>query len=142
MNTLGNIFRITTYGESHGPAMGVVVDGCPAGLEIDIDFIQQQMARRRPGQSDISSPRNEADGVEILSGVYEGKSIGSPISIIIMNKDQQSKDYNTLENTFRPSHADYTYYAKYGIRDHRGEDAHRLEKQPIGLQQVQSQNYF
>lgn len=120
MNTLGNIFRITTYGESHGPAMGVVVDGCPAGLEIDIDFIQQQMARRRPGQSDISSPRNEADGVEILSGVYEGKSIGSPISIIIMNKDQQSKDYNTLENTFRPSHADYTYYAKYGIRDHRG----------------------
>ncbi len=120
MNTLGNIFRITTYGESHGPAMGVVIDGCPAGLEIDIEFVQKEMARRRPGQSDISSPRNETDEIEILSGVYEGKSIGSPISIVIKNKDQQSKDYNTLEKTFRPSHADYTYYEKYGIRDHRG----------------------
>ncbi len=120
MNSFGNIFRITTYGESHGPAMGVVVDGCPAGLEIDIGFIQKEMARRRPGQSDISSPRNETDDIEILSGVYNGKSIGSPISISIKNKDQQSKDYNSLENTFRPSHADYTYFEKYGIRDHRG----------------------
>jgi len=120
LNTFGNIFRITTYGETHGPAIGVVIDGCPTGLEIDIDFIQQQMARRRPGQSDISSPRNEDDIIEILSGVYESRSIGSPISIQIKNKDQQSKDYNTIENSFRPSHADYTYYTKYGIRDHRG----------------------
>jgi chorismate synthase len=120
MNTYGTLFRITTFGESHGPAIGVVIDGCPAGLEIDETFIQAELDRRKPGQSKITTQRKEADTFKILSGVFEGKSTGAPIAIVIENQDQRSKDYNHLENTFRPSHADYTYEAKYGLRDYRG----------------------
>ncbi len=120
MNSFGTHFRITTFGESHGPAIGVVIDGCPAGLEIDKDFIQSELSRRKPGQSKITTQRKEDDSVQILSGVFEGKSTGAPIALIIENTDQRSKDYSHLENTFRPSHADYTYETKYGLRDYRG----------------------
>ncbi|HEU5292077.1 MAG TPA: chorismate synthase [Cyclobacteriaceae bacterium] len=120
MNSYGTLFRITTFGESHGPAIGVIVDGCPAGLEIDEAFIQADLDRRKPGQSKITTQRKEEDTFKILSGVFEGKSTGAPIAIVIENSDQRSKDYSHLENTFRPSHADYTYEAKYGLRDHRG----------------------
>ncbi len=120
MNTFGKIFTITTYGESHGAAIGGVVDGMPAGIEIDTDFIQAELARRRPGQSKITTSRNEADQVEILSGVFEGKSTGCPIGFIVRNTNQHSQDYENMRCTFRPSHADYTYHSKYGIRDHRG----------------------
>lgn len=120
MNSYGTLFRITTFGESHGPAIGVTVDGCPAGLEIDEAFIQSDLDRRKPGQSKITTQRKEEDTFKILSGVFEGKSTGAPIAIVIENGDQRSKDYSHLENTFRPSHADYTYEAKYGLRDHRG----------------------
>jgi chorismate synthase len=120
MNTYGTIFRITTFGESHGPAIGVILDGCPAGLEIDEAFIQSDLDRRKPGQSKITTQRKEEDTFKILSGVFEGKSTGAPIAIVIENSDQRSKDYSHLENTFRPSHADFTYEAKYGLRDHRG----------------------
>ena len=119
-NSFGNLFKVTTFGESHGPAIGAVIDGCPAGLAIDLNFIQQQLDRRRPGQSAITSPRKEADQVEILSGVFEGKSTGAPITLLIYNNDQQSADYDQLKNTYRPSHADYTWEKKYGVRDHRG----------------------
>ncbi len=120
MNSYGTLFRITTFGESHGPAIGVVVDGCPAGLEINEAFIQQELSRRRPGQSKITTQRKEEDSFKILSGVFEGKSTGTPIALLIENQDQRSKDYSHVENVFRPSHADYTYEAKYGFRDHRG----------------------
>lgn len=120
MNSYGTLFRISTFGESHGPAIGVVIDGCPAGLEIDQDFIQTELTRRRPGQSKITTQRQEEDKFQILSGVFEGKSTGTPIALVIENQDQRSKDYSHVENVFRPSHADYTYEAKYGIRDHRG----------------------
>ena len=120
MNSFGNIFRITSFGESHGAAIGVVIDGCPAGLEIDETFIQHELSRRKPGQSHITTQRKEDDAFEILSGVFEGKSTGAPIAIVIKNQDARSKDYSHLENTFRPSHADFTYQEKYGIRDHRG----------------------
>lgn len=119
-NSYGTLFRITTFGESHGPAIGVILDGCPAGLEIDEAFIQSELDRRKPGQSKITTQRKEDDSFKILSGVFEGKSTGTPITIVIENQDQRSKDYSHIENTFRPSHADYTYQAKYGIRDHRG----------------------
>lgn len=119
-NSYGTLFRITTFGESHGPAIGVILDGCPAGLEIDETFIQSELSRRKPGQSKITTQRKEDDSFKILSGVFEGKSTGTPIMIVIENQDQRSKDYGHIENTFRPSHADYTYQAKYGIRDHRG----------------------
>ncbi|MBO3699338.1 chorismate synthase [Roseivirga sp. E12] len=119
-STFGKIFRIHTYGESHGPALGVVIDGCPAGLEIDESFIQMELDRRKPGQSKITTQRREADEFEILSGVFEGKSTGTPISILIRNEDQKSKDYSHIADKFRPSHADYTFQAKYGIRDYRG----------------------
>jgi len=119
-NSYGTLFRITTFGESHGPAIGVVIDGCPAGLEIDEAFIQSELNRRKPGQSKITTQRKEDDTFKILSGVFEGKSTGMPIAIVIENSDQRSKDYSHLENTFRPSHADYTYQVKYGHRDHRG----------------------
>lgn len=119
-NSYGTLFRITTFGESHGPAIGVVLDGCPAGLGIDEDFIQSELSRRKPGQSKITTQRKEDDTFRILSGVFEGKSTGTPLTIVIENQDQRSKDYSHIENTFRPSHADYTYQAKYGIRDHRG----------------------
>ena len=119
-NSYGTLFRISTFGESHGPAIGVVIDGCPAGLDIDEAFIQAELTRRRPGQSKITTQRKEDDTFKILSGVFEGKATGAPIAIVIENQDQRSKDYSHLENTFRPSHADYTYQEKYGIRDHRG----------------------
>jgi chorismate synthase len=120
MNSYGTLFRITTFGESHGYSIGVVIDGCPAGLEIDEAFIQSEMNRRKPGQSKITTQRKEDDAIKVLSGVFEGKSTGAPIAIVIENSDPRSKDYSHLENTFRPSHADYTYEAKYGLRDHRG----------------------
>jgi chorismate synthase len=119
-NSYGRVFRISTFGESHGPAIGVVIDGCPAGLEIDEVFIQAELDRRKPGQSKITSQRKEEDAFEILSGIFESKTTGAPIAIVIRNGDQRSKDYAHLENTFRPSHADFTYQEKYGIRDHRG----------------------
>ena len=120
MNTFGNIFRLTTFGESHGEAIGGVVDGMPAGIDIDLDFIQQELNRRRPGQSKITTSRQEPDQVELLSGVFEGKSTGCPIGFIVRNTNQHSQDYENMRNVFRPSHADYTYQQKYGIRDHRG----------------------
>lgn len=119
-NSYGTLFRISTFGESHGTAIGVVIDGCPAGLEIDETFIQSELSRRKPGQSKITTQRKEDDTFKILSGVFEGKSTGTPIAIVIENQDQRSKDYGHIENTFRPSHADFTYQEKYGIRDHRG----------------------
>src|ERR1043166_3600611 len=119
-NSFGKIFSITTFGESHGPAIGVILDGCPAGLEIDEAFIQSELDRRKPGQSKITTQRKEDDTFKILSGVFEGRSTGTPITIVIENQDQRSKDYSHIENTFRPSHADYTYQAKYGVRDYRG----------------------
>lgn len=119
-NTFGTTFKITTFGESHGAAMGVVIDGCLPGLEVDHALIKQDLARRKPGQNALSSPRNEPEDYEILSGVFEGKTLGTPIAIIIRNKDQQSADYDKLKDVFRPSHADYTYQMKYGFRDHRG----------------------
>ncbi len=120
MNSYGKLFRISTFGESHGPAIGVVIDGCPAGLEIDESFIQAELDRRKPGQSKITTQRKEDDTFKILSGVFEGKSTGTPIAIVIENQDQRSKDYSHIQNTFRPSHADYTYETKYGVRDYRG----------------------
>ena len=120
MNTFGTLFRLTTFGESHGAAIGGVVDGCPAGIELDLDFIQAELDRRRPGQSRLTTARNELDRVEILSGVFEGKSTGTPIGFIVRNEQHHSTDYDDLRDVFRPSHADYTYYMKYGLRDHRG----------------------
>ena len=120
MNTFGQIFRLTTFGESHGEAIGGVVDGMPAGISIDLDFIQQELNRRRPGQSSITTSRKETDLVELLSGVYEGKSTGCPIGFIVRNTNQHSSDYDEMAEKFRPSHADYTYSYKYGTRDHRG----------------------
>jgi chorismate synthase len=120
MNSYGTLFRISTFGESHGPAIGVIIDGCPAGVEIEDAFIQSELDRRKPGQSKITTQRKEDDTFKILSGVFEGKSTGTPIAIVIENQDQRSKDYSHIQNTFRPSHADYTYETKYGIRDYRG----------------------
>ncbi len=119
-NTYGTLFKISTFGESHGPAIGVILDGCPAGLEIDEAFIQSELDRRKPGQSKITTQRKEDDTFKILSGVFEGRSTGTPIAIIIENQDQRSKDYGHIAEAFRPSHADYTYEAKYGHRDYRG----------------------
>jgi chorismate synthase len=119
-NSYGKIFTISTFGESHGPAIGVVIDGCPAGLEIDETFIQSELSRRKPGQSKITTQRKEDDTYTILSGVFEGKTTGTPIAIVIENTDQRSKDYGHIATTFRPSHADYTYETKYGFRDYRG----------------------
>lgn len=120
MNTFGEIFRLTTFGESHGPAIGGVIDGMPAGISIDLGVVQHELDRRRPGQSALTTPRKESDRVEILSGLFEGKTTGTPIGFIIRNENQHSADYDNLRDLFRPSHADYTYYNKYGIRDHRG----------------------
>lgn len=119
-NSFGTLFRITTFGESHGPSIGVILDGCPAGLPIDEAFIQSELNRRKPGQSRITTQRKEDDTCKILSGVFEGVSTGSPIALVIENLDQRSKDYSHLAETFRPSHADFTYEAKYGHRDYRG----------------------
>ncbi len=120
MNTFGNNFRITTFGESHGPALGVVIDGCPAGMALTEIDIQPLLDRRRPGTSPINSPRKESDKVEILSGIFEGKTTGMPIALMVRNENPQSKDYEDLREKFRPGHADFTYQEKYGIRDHRG----------------------
>ena len=119
-NIFGKIFTLTTFGESHGAAVGGVVDGFPAGIDIDMAFIQEELNRRKPGQSRITTDRHEDDEVELLSGVFEGKSTGCPIGFIVRNKNQHSQDYENMRCLFRPSHADYTYYNKYGIRDHRG----------------------
>ena len=120
MNTFGNIYRLTSFGESHGPGIGGVIDGCPAGIELDTAFIQQELNRRKPGQSRITTPRKEDDEVQFLSGIYEGKTTGTPIGFIIWNKNQHSSDYDNMKTVYRPSHADYTYQTKYGIRDPRG----------------------
>jgi len=120
MNTFGRIYRLTSFGESHGRGIGGIIDGCPAGIELDIDLIQKDLSRRKPGQSKITTQRKEPDHVEFLSGVFEGKTQGTPIAFAIWNKDQHSKDYNNLKDIYRPSHADYTYIKKYGTRDHRG----------------------
>jgi len=119
-NSFGRIFRISTFGESHGLGLGVVIEGCPAGLLIDEGFIRNEMQRRKPGQSKITTQRKEEDEFQILSGVFEGRSTGTPIGLVIMNTDQKSKDYSHISDKFRPSHADYTYFEKYGIRDYRG----------------------
>ena len=120
MNSYGQHFRITTFGESHGPAIGVTIDGCPAGIDFDEDLIRHELERRKPGQSRITTQRQEDEHFRVLSGVFEGKTTGTPIAIVIENQDQRSKDYAHLKEAFRPSHADYTYEVKYGIRDYRG----------------------
>ena len=119
-NTFGTLFRITSFGESHGPGIGVVIDGCPAGLAVDLDFLQRELARRRPGQSAIVTQRREPDVAEVLSGVFEGVTTGTPIALLIRNADQRSRDYSHIAEKFRPSHADFTYQRKYGLRDYRG----------------------
>jgi len=119
-NTFGTIFTLTTFGESHGVGIGGVIDGMPAGIDVDMDFVQQELDRRRPGQSRLTTSRAEADRVEVLSGVFEGKTTGTPIGFLVRNENQHSSDYENLRNVFRPSHADYTYTMKYGLRDHRG----------------------
>jgi chorismate synthase len=119
-NSFGQLFRITTFGESHGEAIGVIIDGCPSNLVVDMDFIQSELDKRKPGQSKITTQRKESDTVQILSGVFEGKTTGTPIAMIIPNEDQRSKDYSHIKDAYRPSHADYTYDAKYSHRDHRG----------------------
>ncbi|WP_298525950.1 chorismate synthase [uncultured Christiangramia sp.] len=119
-NSIGTLFRLTTFGESHGVAIGGVIDGCPAGVKLDIEKIQQDLDRRRPGQSAIVTQRKEPDTVEFLSGIFEGQSTGTPIGFVIKNANQKSKDYSHIKDTYRPSHADYTYDEKYGVRDYRG----------------------
>lgn len=120
MNTFGKRFRLTSFGESHGAAIGGVIDGCPAGLVVDMDFIRSELSRRKPGQSFLTTSRKEADEVEFLSGIYEGQTTGMPIGFIVRNTNPHSSDYDNLKDVYRPSHADYTYQQKYGIRDHRG----------------------
>lgn len=120
MNTFGNIFRLTSFGESHGEAIGGIIDGCPAGIEINNEFIQSELDRRKPGQSAITTSRNETDSVKFLSGIFEGKTTGTPIGFIVENQNQHSADYDSLKNVYRPSHADFTYQEKYRIRDYRG----------------------
>src|SRR5512140_2304548 len=119
-NTFGTLFTVTTFGESHGPAIGCIVDGCPPGMELSKEDVQLDLDRRKPGTSRHVTQRREADTVEILSGVFEGKTTGTPIALLIRNEDQRSKDYGSIAQTFRPGHADYTYWQKYGIRDYRG----------------------
>ena len=120
MNTFGKIFTLTTYGESHGVAVGGIIDGMPAGIEVDEAFLQAEMARRKPGQSSITTDRKEEDHVELLSGIFEGKTTGTPIGFEVRNSNQHSQDYENIRNLYRPSHADFTYTQKYGLRDHRG----------------------
>ena len=120
MNSFGTLFRLTSFGESHGAAIGGVIDGMPAGIEVDMAFIQSELARRKPGQSALTTARKEEDEVELLSGIFEGKTTGTPIGFLVRNTNQHSQDYENMRNVFRPSHADYTYEQKYGIRDHRG----------------------
>jgi chorismate synthase len=120
LNTYGKIFRITTFGESHGKGVGVIIDGCPSGIDFDLAYIQSELDRRKPGQSKITTQRQEGDTIDVLSGVFEGKTTGTPIMLYVLNEDQRSKDYSHIADKFRPSHADFTYHAKYGIRDYRG----------------------
>ena len=120
MNTIGRIFRLTSFGESHGAAIGGIIDGCPAGLKIDSGFVQRELDRRKPGQSHITTQRSEGDKIEFLSGIFQGQTLGTPIGFIIRNQDQHSDDYNDIKDVYRPSHADFTYDQKYGIRDYRG----------------------
>jgi chorismate synthase len=120
MNTFGHNFRVSTFGESHGTAVGCIIDGCPSGLTFDLAFVQQEMDRRKPGQSAIVTQRKESDTVQVLSGVFEGLTTGTPIALLILNEDQRSKDYDHLAKAFRPGHADYTWFAKFGHRDYRG----------------------
>ena len=119
-NTFGNIFKLTTFGESHGLGIGGIIDGMPAGITVDLDFLQSELNRRRPGQSALTTDRKEADKVELLSGIFEGKTTGCPIGFLVRNENQHSNDYDNMRDVFRPSHADFTYQTKYGIRDHRG----------------------
>ena len=119
-NSFGSLFRITTFGESHGPALGVVIDGCPAGLPLDLNIIRRELDRRRPKQSTLVSPRKEKDEFEIVSGLFEGKTTGMPLTFLVRNEDVRSKDYGNIKDLFRPGHADFTYFAKYGYRDYRG----------------------
>ena len=119
-NTFGRIFTVTSFGESHGPALGCVVDGCPPGLEITEAELQVDVDRRRPGTSKFTSQRHEPDTVRILSGVFEGRTTGTPIALLVQNEDQRSRDYEKIKDRFRPGHADYTYQQKYGFRDYRG----------------------
>ena len=120
MNSFGSLFRLTSFGESHGAAIGGIIDGMPSGIEVDIDFIQSELARRKPGQSHLTTARKEADEVELLSGIFEGRTTGTPIGFLVRNTNQHSQDYEEMRNVYRPSHADFTYEQKYGIRDHRG----------------------
>lgn len=119
-NTLGTLFRVTTFGESHGEAIGVVIDGCPAGLELDLAFIQSELTRRRPGQSRLTTQRKEEDQIHLIAGVFEGKTTGMPIAALIFNQDARSKDYDSIKDVYRPSHADFSWQARFGHRDHRG----------------------
>jgi chorismate synthase len=119
-NSFGNIFKLTTFGESHGVAIGGIIDGCPPGIQLDFDAIQNEMNRRKPGQSNIVTQRKEPDTVEFLSGIFEGQTTGTPIGFVIKNTNQKSKDYSHIKDVYRPSHADYTYEKKYGVRDYRG----------------------
>ncbi|MDP2247076.1 MAG: chorismate synthase, partial [Nitrosomonadales bacterium] len=119
-NTIGTLFTLTSFGESHGPGIGGIVDGCPPGLDLNEEDLQAELDRRKPGTSRHVTQRKEPDTVEILSGVFEGKTTGAPIGFLIRNQDQRSQDYGKIAETFRPGHADYTYWQKYGIRDHRG----------------------
>lgn len=120
MNTFGTLFRLTTFGESHGPGIGGIIDGMPAGIPVDLDFIQSELNRRKPGQSALTTPRKENDCVELLSGVFDGRTTGCPIGFLVRNENQHSADYDNMRHVFRPSHADFTYETKYGIRDYRG----------------------
>tara|TARA_R110000751_G_scaffold9990_4_gene36972 strand:+ start:33394 stop:33828 length:435 start_codon:yes stop_codon:yes gene_type:complete len=137
-NTFGTLFRVTTFGESHGPAIGCVVDGCPPLVPMSEADLQPYLDKRRPGQSRYTTQRQEADQVKILSGVFEGVTTGTPIGLLIENTDQRSKDYSDIAQKFRPGHADFTYWEKYGIRDYRGGDAPQRGKQPCGLPPVAS----
>lgn len=119
-NSFGEIFKITTFGESHGKAIGVIIDGCPSGVEIRLEDIQKELDKRRPGQNKFATQRKEPDKVEILSGIFEGKTLGSPIALVIYNSDAKSKNYEDIKDLYRPGHADYSYEAKYGVRDWRG----------------------
>ncbi|HPO29649.1 MAG TPA: chorismate synthase [Candidatus Hydrogenedentes bacterium] len=132
-NTWGDIIRVTTFGESHGPAIGAVLDGIRPGVPISEEDIQRELDRRRPGQSKVVTQRRETDTVRILSGIYEGKTTGAPIAMVIFNEDQRSRNYDNLKDLFRPGHGDFTFYAKYGHRDHRAVDASRGGKRPAGL---------
>ena len=132
MNSIGQLFRLSTFGESHGTAIGGIVDGCPAGLSLDVKDIQKELDRRKPGQSSIATTRKESDTLQILSGVFEGKTTGAPISFLIPNEDQRTKDYSNLKEVYRPSHADFTYDSKYGFRDYNGGGRFLPEKLLIG----------